>query len=151
MGSSVTPLSLFSQRLSEDELQNVEMAEAEHTKKNQELKIKRRDYTGYDDEEFEDGKHGLKRSVLAKYDEVLEGARETVSHSSIRLRQCFTCVSQGFRLGSSIKSAAVEQRDIGEAPVSVNRALLSIDYDSKLYFAIPSRTPDACYRKFGNT
>jgi hypothetical protein len=54
------------------------MAEAERTKKNQELKIKRRDYTGYDDEEFEVGKHGMKRSVLAKYDEVLEGPRETV-------------------------------------------------------------------------
>jgi len=54
------------------------MAEAERTKKNQELKIKRRDYTGYDDEEFEEGKHGMKRSVLAKYDEVLEGPRETV-------------------------------------------------------------------------
>lgn len=69
---------LFSHGHPEDELQNVEMAEAERTKKNQELKIKRRDYTGYDDEEFDEGKHGMKRSVLAKYDEVLEGPRETV-------------------------------------------------------------------------
>ena len=69
---------VFSRRRSEDELQNVEMAEAERTKKNQELKIKRRDYTGYDDEEFVEGKHGMKRSVLAKYDELLEGPRETV-------------------------------------------------------------------------
>ena len=54
------------------------MAEEEHTKKKQELKIKRRDYTSYDDEEFEEGKYGMKRSVLAKYDEVLEGPRNTV-------------------------------------------------------------------------
>jgi U4/U6.U5 tri-snRNP-associated protein 1 len=62
----------------EDELQNVEMAEAAKGKKNQELKIKRRDYTGYDDEEFTEGNQGMKRAVLSKYDEFLEGPRETV-------------------------------------------------------------------------
>ena len=72
-------------RLIEDELQNVEMAEEERTRKNNELKIKKRDYTGYDDEEFAEGSQGMKRSVLAKYDEDIEGTRETVSsvlHSS---------------------------------------------------------------------
>ena len=64
---------IFSCRRSEDELQNMEMAEVERTKKNQELKIKCRDYTSYDNEEFVEGKHGMKRSVLAKYDELLEG------------------------------------------------------------------------------
>jgi len=54
------------------------MAEEERTRKNNELKIKKRDYTGYDDDEFADGKAGIKRSILAKYDEDLEGARETV-------------------------------------------------------------------------
>jgi len=54
------------------------MAEEERTRKNNELKIKKRDYTGYDDDEFADGKAGMKRSILAKYDEDLEGARETV-------------------------------------------------------------------------
>lgn len=62
----------------EDELQNVEMAEEERHQKNKELKIKKRDYTGYDDEEFADGNLGMKRSVLAKYDEEIEGTRETV-------------------------------------------------------------------------
>lgn len=62
----------------EDELQNVEMAEEEQTKKNNDLKIKRRDYTGYDDEEFTPGSEGLKRSLLAKYDDFLEGPKETV-------------------------------------------------------------------------
>lgn len=81
---SLSSFFAFSQTLAEDELQNVEMAETERVKKNQELKIKRRDYTGFDDEEFEEGKQGMKRSVLAKYDELLEGARETVSCTGVR-------------------------------------------------------------------
>lgn len=63
----------------EDELQNVELAEQEKDKKNKELKIKRRDYTGYDDEEFTPGAAGMKRAVLSKYDDFLEGPKETVS------------------------------------------------------------------------
>ena len=55
------------------------MAEHERTKKRNELKIKKRDYTGYDDEEFMDGQAGMRKAILAKYDEDLEGARETVS------------------------------------------------------------------------
>lgn len=65
---------------SEDELQNVEMAEEERRKKNQELRIKKRDYTGYDDDEFaEGGQASMKRSILAKYDEEIDGTRSTVS------------------------------------------------------------------------
>jgi U4/U6.U5 tri-snRNP-associated protein 1 len=63
----------------EDALENVEIAENERTKKNNELKIKRRDYTGYDDEEFTGGSEGMKRSLLSKYDDFLEGPKETVS------------------------------------------------------------------------
>jgi U4/U6.U5 tri-snRNP-associated protein 1 len=55
------------------------MAEDDRTRKNNELKIKKRDYTSYDDEEFAEGNVGMKRSVLAKYDEDIEGTRETVS------------------------------------------------------------------------
>lgn len=62
----------------EDELQNVEMAEEDRRKKNQELKIKRRDYTGCDDEEFEPGKAGIRRGVLSKYDTVIDGERALV-------------------------------------------------------------------------
>lgn len=54
------------------------MAEDERTKKNNDLKIKRRDYTGYDDDEFAAGSEGMKRSLLSKYDEVLEGSKEMV-------------------------------------------------------------------------
>ena len=62
----------------EDELENVALAEHERNEKNKELKIKRRDYTGYDDEEFAPGQAGMKRSLLSKYDEFLEGPKETV-------------------------------------------------------------------------
>ncbi|KAF7312254.1 hypothetical protein MIND_00238400 [Mycena indigotica] len=99
--------------LPEDELQNVEMAEAERTKKNKELKIKKRDYTGYDDEEFTPGQEGMKRSVLSKYDEDINGAGET-----------------GFRLGSSTQQTRAvkleEQKHLAAA--AVNKSLLSIDY-----------------------
>ncbi|KAG7089595.1 hypothetical protein E1B28_011262 [Marasmius oreades] len=96
----------------EDELQNVEMAEEERRKKNQELKVKKRDYTGYDDDEFVEGNQGMKRSVLSKYDDDIEGPMET-----------------GFRLGSSIvsKREAIEQEKHASA-ASVNKSLLSIDY-----------------------
>lgn len=57
------------------------MAEDEKDKKRHELKTKRRDYTGYDDDEFAAGGDGLKRSVLAKYDEDLHGAPEKVKDS----------------------------------------------------------------------
>lgn len=52
------------------------MAEDERTKKNNELKIKKRDYTGYDDEEFVAGNEGMKRAILAKYDEDINGTPE---------------------------------------------------------------------------
>ena len=67
----------------DDELENVELAEHERTQKNQETKIKRRDYTGYDDDEFDPGKAGMKRSLLSKYDEFLEGPKESVRHTQL--------------------------------------------------------------------
>ncbi|PFH52974.1 hypothetical protein AMATHDRAFT_45880 [Amanita thiersii Skay4041] len=100
----------------EDELQNIEMAEEEKTKKNQELKIKRRDYTGYDDDEFVEGTQGMKRAVLAKYDEFLEGPKE-----------------MGFRLGSSVISTRVQREtEQQQAAAAVNKSLLTIDYVKNL-------------------
>ncbi|KAI9439970.1 SART-1 protein [Lactarius indigo] len=99
----------------DDELQNVEMAEAEKTKERNELKIKKRDYTGYDDEEFVEGREGMRRTVLSKYDEFLEGPKET-----------------GFRLGSSLSSYVPSAQSAEQATVSVNKALLSIDYTKNI-------------------
>lgn len=65
----------------EDELQNVDMAETEADERRHELKTKRRDYTGYDDEEFAEGAvAGAKRAVLTKYDEDINGPRQMVCY-----------------------------------------------------------------------
>ena len=78
----------------EDELENVALAEHEKTKKNNELKIKRRDYTGYDDDEFAPGHAGMKRSVLSKYDEFLEGEKETVRRLRVDVNVYLTLPSR---------------------------------------------------------
>ncbi|KAH9850365.1 SART-1 protein [Lenzites betulinus] len=113
----------------EDELQNVEMAEREREKKNQDLKIKRRDYTGYDDDEFTPGQAGMKRAVLAKYDEFLEGEKET-----------------GFRLGSS---STIQERKPKEEPtsMSINKTLLSIDYTKNIESADYLQPGDVGFKK----
>lgn len=73
------------------------MVEAERARKNNELKIKKRDYTGYDDEEFTEGNQGMKRAVLAKYDEDIEGTRETVS--LVMLWSFSLTIIAGFQIG----------------------------------------------------
>ncbi|KAJ7285000.1 SART-1 family-domain-containing protein [Mycena rebaudengoi] len=82
----------------EDELQNVEMAEDERNKKNKELKIKKRDYTGYDDEEFAPGNEGMKRAGFrlgasvqtkaAKVEEQQLAAAAKVNKSLLSIRLC---------------------------------------------------------------
>ncbi|TFK47784.1 SART-1 protein [Heliocybe sulcata] len=99
----------------EDELQNVEMAEEDRRKKNQEMKIKRRDYTGYDDDEFTPGNTGAKREILAKYDEGLEGAKET-----------------SFRLGAPMAGSESRRTQEEQVAAAVNKTLLSIDYAKNL-------------------
>lgn len=106
------------------------MAEDEKTKKNNELKIKKRDYKGYDDDEFTDGNAGMKRSVLAKYDEDIEGTRETVCYAFLLPTSSLSFYEQGFRLGSSTISTRAEREQQEEGTVTVNRSLLSIDYAS---------------------
>ncbi|TFY83285.1 hypothetical protein EWM64_g731 [Hericium alpestre] len=115
----------------EDELQNVEMAEQERTKERIETKIKNRSYTGYDDEEFVAGREGMKRQVLSKYDEFLEGAKET-----------------GFRLGASgpALSAAVRQEQ-EQAAAAVNKSLLSIDYTKNVEMTDYMQKGDVGFKK----
>ncbi|KAG6820951.1 hypothetical protein H0H93_009187 [Arthromyces matolae] len=115
----------------EDELQNVEMAEDERTKKNNELKIKKKDYTGYDDEEFVEGNQGIKRSVLAKYDEDINGAQET-----------------GFRLGSSVISTKVKiEEQKHQTAAAVKKSLLSIDYTKNLELGDYLKEGDVGFKK----
>lgn len=117
----------------EDELQNVELAEAERTKKNNELKIKKRDYTGYDDEEFTPGHAGMKRSLLSKYDEFLEGSKETVWRILFDAWKMLILFAQGFRLGGTLATTDSKRAEKGEAAASVNKSLLSIDYASRYW------------------
>ncbi|KAF5377356.1 hypothetical protein D9757_007987 [Collybiopsis confluens] len=115
----------------EDELQNVEMAEEARHKKNQELKTKKRDYTGYDDDEFAEGNVGMKRAVLAKYDEDIEGPAET-----------------GFRLGSSVISKKDTDRQHKlETAATVNKTLLSIDYSKNLETSDYMKEGDVGFKK----
>lgn len=118
--------------LIDDELQNVEMAEAERTQRRNELKIKRREYTGYDDDEFIEGREGMKTRILSKYDEFLEGPKETVSVNAVTLSRFSYLQSQGFRLGGSIPSTRPGVRIEEQAAAPINKALLTIDYTSTL-------------------
>ncbi|EKM78760.1 hypothetical protein AGABI1DRAFT_75236 [Agaricus bisporus var. burnettii JB137-S8] len=115
----------------EDELQNVEMAEEERRQKNQDLKIKRRDYTGYDDDEFKEGSLGLKKSILAKYDEDLEGPQDS-----------------GFRLGSATVSKKAKQEEEQQAAAAaVNKSLLSIDYTKNLDISDYKKEGEVSFKK----
>jgi hypothetical protein len=64
------------------------LAEKEKDEKNQELKTKRRDYRGFDEGEFDGG--DVRKSVLAKYDEDIEGVTRTVR------RQIFSFPASSF-------------------------------------------------------
>lgn len=110
------------------------MAEHERLEKNKELKIKKPDYTGYDDDEFTPGQAGMKRAVLSKYDEFLEGSKETVrSYFFSSQPPLTTHNAQGFRLGSSssaVAKAASTAVTKGNTEI-VKKSLLSIDYESE--------------------
>lgn len=106
----------------DDELQNVNLAEYKRTKKRLDLKKRGKDaykYTGYDDEEFENG--GQKRGVLSKYDEEIDGVKD----------------GEGFKLGGALPSSSRGTAPSGggfggSAPTEqreLNRDLLSLDYD----------------------
>lgn len=107
----------------EDELQNVNLADYERDRAAKERKRKAKEqYTGYDDEEFEEGRIGKKRDVLSKYDDAFMGAGST----------------EGFRLGGSSSNAEASRKrkmeesaikdDGDDASATVNRQLLSLDY-----------------------
>ncbi|KZT07823.1 uncharacterized protein LAESUDRAFT_770896 [Laetiporus sulphureus 93-53] len=97
----------------EDELQSLEMAEHECMKKKKKLKIKRWDYTGYSNEKFTPGAAGMKQSLLFKYDDFLEGLKETIC---------------GFQLGTNITSAQSRRDEREQAAATVNKFLLSMNY-----------------------
>jgi hypothetical protein len=62
----------------EDELINFDLAGQEEDAKNIDLKRKKREYDGYDDEEFDPGMLGVKKKVLSKYNIAIVGAQDGV-------------------------------------------------------------------------
>ncbi|CEL55899.1 U4/U6,U5 tri-snRNP-associated protein snu66 OS=Schizosaccharomyces pombe (strain 972 / ATCC 24843) GN=snu66 PE=1 SV=1 [Rhizoctonia solani AG-1 IB] len=114
----------------EDELQNIDMAEDEKDKERHELKTKRRDYTGYDDDEFTPGQAGMKRAVLSKYDEDIDGPKH----------------GQSFRLGTAVQTGpkmAIRDDDT----MSVNRALLSLEYTKNVEISDYLKEGDIGFKK----
>jgi hypothetical protein len=121
----------------EDELQNVNLADAEAERRARERKKKAKaQYTGYDDEEFEEGEDGVgkKKSVLSKYDD-----------------SDFTMGSaggEGFRLGGQgeRKRPRVEAMEQGEEMINlgVNRQLMNMDYNSELLAGVVSLADGVC-------
>ncbi|KAF8307736.1 SART-1-domain-containing protein [Clavulina sp. PMI_390] len=96
----------------EDELQNVDMAEVERDKRRNELKKARKDYTGFDDDEFgPNAVAGVRRGVLMKYDEDIDGPTES-----------------NFRLGAPAPKSAAALAEEVRAAEMVNKTLLTIDY-----------------------
>ena len=57
----------------EDELMNVDLAGHDDDERNVELKRKRKEYSGYDDDEFDPSMLGMKKKVLSKYDVDIDG------------------------------------------------------------------------------
>lgn len=98
----------------EDELQNVNLADEERHEAARERKRKAgQGYTGYDDEEFEEGRVGKKASVLSKYDGDFAGGE---------------VATEGFRLGAPVKREETPEmeEDVGrEAQVKVK---LNLDF-----------------------
>lgn len=81
----------------EDELQNVNLADYAVDKAAKERKRKAQAaYTGYDDEEFEEGRIGQKAEILAKYDGDFMGEKVT---------------TEGFRLGAPIEKKPEVQEE----------------------------------------
>ncbi|ELU37307.1 SART-1 domain-containing protein [Rhizoctonia solani AG-1 IA] len=118
----------------EDELQNIDMAEDEKDKERHELKTKRRDYTGYDDDEFLPGQAGMKRAVLSKYDEDIDGPKQGVGPG------------QSFRLGAAAQTGpkmSIQDDDT----MSVNRALLSLEYTKNVEISDYLKEGDIGFKK----
>ncbi|RSH91795.1 hypothetical protein EHS25_009165 [Saitozyma podzolica] len=119
----------------EDELQNVNMVDEEAIKAAKERKRKAQEqYTGYDDEEFEEGRIGQKADILGKYD-------DEFSTGKVK--------SEGFRLGVPIeKKMTITDEDtemIGQAPAI--KVKLNLDYAKDFETSDYLKEGDAGFKK----
>ncbi|WVQ67101.1 uncharacterized protein L199_005295 [Kwoniella botswanensis] len=99
----------------EDELQNVNMVDDAAIKAAKERKRKAAEqYTGYDDEEFDENRIGIKADILGKYDDEFSSGKAK---------------SEGFRLGAPIEKKMKivdEDGEMGMAPAT--KVKLNLDY-----------------------
>ena len=107
--------------VSEDELQNVDLVEEAALAAVRERKRKANaQYTGYDDEEFDEDRIGKKAEILSKYDDDYASGKGK---------------SDGFRLGAPVeKKEEVDDEDsemitLGQAPATKVR--LNLDFTSE--------------------
>lgn len=105
----------------EDELQNVNMVDDEVLRAAKERKRKAQaQYTGLDDDEFDEDRIGLKADVLGKYDDSFTSGKVKTEASYLTRYQSVTVTDdQGFRLGAPIEEKPIVQEDtemIGQAP-----------------------------------
>ena len=118
---------------SEDELQNVNMADNEALREAKERKRKAQaQYTGLDDEEFDEDRIGVKADILGKYDDSFTSGKTKVEVRvlSYRLVPNIRLTPQGFRLGAPIEQkVVVDDEDtemIGSAPTQ--KIKLGLDF-----------------------
>ena len=102
-------------------MQNVNLVDDEVDKAAQDRKRKAlAQYTGLDDEEFDEDRIGVKADILGKYDEEFSTGKAR---------------SEGFRLGAAAKPKAeeedgdVEMISLGQAPAS--KVKLNLDFASE--------------------
>jgi U4/U6.U5 tri-snRNP-associated protein 1 len=103
----------------EDELQNVNMADDEVLRAAKERKRKAQEqYNGLDDDEFDEDRIGVKAGVLGKYDDSFATGKMK-SEVRIPIFHLIPADFQGFRLGAPIEEKPIVQEDtemVGQAP-----------------------------------
>ncbi|WRT70292.1 uncharacterized protein IL334_007290 [Kwoniella shivajii] len=99
----------------EDELQNVNMVDDATVKAAKERKRKAAEqYTGFDDEEFDEDRIGVKADILGKYDDEFTSGKAK---------------SEGFRLGAPIeKKMKITDEDVEMGNAPAIKVKLNLDY-----------------------
>ncbi|GMK59988.1 hypothetical protein CspeluHIS016_0902050 [Cutaneotrichosporon spelunceum] len=117
----------------EDELQNVNLADEERHEAARERKRKAgQGYTGYDDDEFEEGRIGKKASVLAKYDGEFAGGE---------------VATEGFRLGAPVKREKTPEMDVTMGHEAQIKVKLDLDFARDWEVSDYAKEGDAGFKK----
>ena len=120
----------------EDELQNVNMVDDEKVKAAKERKRKAlQQYTGYDDEEFDESRIGQKADVLGKYDDEFTSG---------------TARTEGFRLGAPMEKKVEAEEDVemialGREPST--KIKLNLDFEKTYDVADYMQEGDAGFKQ----